>query len=177
LIVRFPQGSKVNDLPNNYELIYGWIPHGIFPTGITTPPQNQYNSSLVQAQVITKIGEYFNAREDKLEWIPKGTDLIRVIGRRKIRPDLRYSLNPDVTDSYVPDYYTTFKWDVKHKLTYTPGQPNTQGGASGVRAFALTQDWIPFAVIYNPEMKDPVSEAQLNVPQIAYNFQHYYTDS
>lgn len=178
LIVRFPQGLKVNDLPNDYELFWGWIPNGIFPTGITNPTSNQYNSSLIQAHVITKIGEYFNNREDKLTWIPKGTDQIKIVGRRKVRPDLRYSLNPDVTDSYVPDYYTSFSWNVKHKLTYTPGQPNTQGGAGGVKAFALTQDWIPFCVLYNGEMKDPAEGgAQLNVPSIAYNFQHYFTDS
>jgi len=177
LLVRFPQGAKVNDLPNNYELFWGWVPNGIFPTGITAPPSNSYNSSLVQAHVITKIGEYFNNREDKLNWIPKGTDQIRIIGRRKVRPDLRYSLNPDVTDSYVPDYFTSFSWNVKHKLTYTPGQVDTTGNPGATRAFALTQDWIPFAVLYNPEMRDPDTGDQLNVPQIAYNFQHYYSDS
>lgn len=177
LMVRFPQGTKINSLPNGYELIWGWIPHGIFPTGVTAPPANAYNSSLIQATVITKIGEYFNNREDKLTWIPKGTDQIRIVGRRKVRPDLRYSLNPDGSDGYVPDYFTSFKWDVKHKLTYTPGQPDTTGNPGAVRAHCLTQNWIPFAVLYNGEMKDPESEDQLNVPKIAYNFQHYYTDS
>lgn len=175
--VRFPQGAKINDLPNQYELIWGWIPHGIFPTGVTNPPLNSYNASLIQATVITKIGEYFNNREDRLNWIPKGTNQIRIIGSRKVRPDLRHSLNPDGTDGYVPDYFTSFSWRVKHKLHYTPGQPDTTGNSGALRAFALTQDWIPFCVLYNPEMKDPETGDQLNVPQVAYNFQHYFTDS
>lgn len=174
MTMRFPQGAKINNTPNQYELFYGWIPAPIYPTGTTQPTRNQYNSLLIQAHAITKIGEFFNNREDKLNWIPRGTDQIRIVGRKLIRPDLRHSLNPDGSDGYVPDYYTSFKWDVKHKLRYTPGQVAT---GTGVDCFALTQDWIPFVVVYNGELKDPTTGTQLNLPDIAYNFNHYFTDA
>lgn len=178
---RFPQQGNMTQSPNEYKLVWGWIPAPINPTGNTNPAKNQYNATLIQAHVITRLGEYFEDRKDRLSWIPKGTHRIIIKGERKIRPDMRFnnSVPPQhdgVTANVygtIPDFHTQISWKPMRKIHYPLCQPATKAGT--YNAHALVEDWIPFAVLVNPDLK--VGDTQLQTGSYAYNFNHYFTDS
>lgn len=181
IAIRFPQGANTNT-NNHYELYWGWVKNSPCPNGLTNPKLGQYNANIVNAHVIAMTGPFFNAKGDRLKWRPKDDKNLKIIGKKKVRPDLRYSTVAPLTnsgapptDGNLPDYETQVSWKPMRKIKYE------LGNITGTPAYCLTQEWIPFCCLYMPfnvdgSASDPSSTQQVP-PKVGYNTIMYFTDS
>lgn len=180
--IRFPGASDlITDRQYPMELICGWIPSSMALSSFTTPNVTQALPSDITAYVVSRVSEYFNARADRLDFIPKHASNIRITYRRKIKPDLRNTvLGPQATattyDGHIPDVILYPKWKTNKKVFYE------QGGSllTNRRNFFPNYSWIPFMVLYSPmyageDGMNPIPTSK--VPRVSYNVAHYFTDS
>lgn len=198
--IRFPQNAfkidGVNKIlpafPQNYELIWGWIPMPTGFTGNTTPKANEATLDEIHNHMNLRFVDYYNDQQDFLRFIPKKSSTIRIIGSRKVRPDLRrYSTAPaqldQDTNTYlgsVPDYETQISWKTMKKIHYEPtinidGQDST--------GLYPNYQWLPFCTFVNWDYQkildvqgtgpENENKRRLMQPEIAWNDIHYFTDS
>lgn len=181
--IRFPGASDlITDRQYPMELICGWIPSSMALSTFTTPHVTQASPSDITAYVITRVSEYFNARDDKLDFIPKHAANIRITYRRKIKPNLSKNtvLGPNATattyDGHIPDVMLYPKWRTNKKVFYEQGSALL----GGRRNYYPNYSWIPFMVLYSPMYAGEGADNPLptsKVPRVSYNVAHYYTDS
>ncbi len=198
--IRFPQNAFtigvdnkiIPAFPQNYELIWGWIPAHTSWTGSTTPKANEATLDDVHSHMNLRFVDYFNDQTDFLRFIPKRSSTIRITGSRKVRPDLRfYSTAPPQldqdTNTYlgsVPDWTTNISWKTMKKIHYEPtinidGQDST--------GLYPNYHWLPFCTLVNWDYEKVVavagsgaakeSERKRYQPAVAWNDIHYFTDS
>jgi len=198
--VRFPQphvkittsGTTdpqiIPDQPMDYELVWGWVPAPLQLTGATTPAVNTVSLTQMLNHVNQRVTDYFNARKDRLKFIPKKDATIRIIGRKKIRPDLRrFNTLPAMFDSdnekvigTIPDYHTEISWNHKNKKLWLEQTGNVNGN-SDLIAMYPNYAWLPFATLVNwnwEEIDSHVTHGKsLECPSAAWNSITYFTDS
>jgi len=193
--VRFPQpafllngqNKQIPMTPQNYELIWGWIPNELGYTGQTNPKADEANINDIMAHINQRVTDYVNDQKDRLRFIPKAASTIRITGRRKIRPDLRFqSTAPPqtigatvVADSVVgviPDRYTTISWRMNKKLHLQPSS-KLHSGQTGL--YPNFGTWLPFAclVSWDHENLPEGTTRELYCPAIQYNDSLWYSDS
>lgn len=181
--IRFPGGANlITDRQYPMELICGWIPSSMALSTFTTPNVTAVLPADMIAYVITRISEYFNARSDKLDFIPKHASNLRITFRKKIMPKQNRNtvMNPNSgtteTEGHIPDVILYPKWKTNKKVFYEKG-----GALSTTRAnWYPNYSWIPFMILYSPmyageSADDPVPTVKC--PRVSYNVAHYYTDS
>lgn len=181
--IRFPGGANLID-DRNYpmELICGWIPSSMALSTFTTPNVATVSPTDITAYVITRVSEYFNARTDRLDFIPKHSANINITYRKKIRPNQNRNtvMNPNSNslslEGHIPDVMIYPKWRTNKKVFYESGAAML----GGRRNFYPNYSWIPFMVLYCPmyageDGTKPLDTAK--VPRVSYNVAHYYTDS
>lgn len=199
--VRFPQPSMniagdkqfVPFIPQSYELVWGWVPAPTQFTGSTTPAANNVSLEELKSHVNLRIVDYFNTRKDKLRFIPKKDSTLRITGRRKVRPDLRYqssapaqTLDPTMGNDYVvgtiPDYFTEIKWKMPNggkKLWLE--QTGNLDGADKLIGMYPNYSWLPFCVLvnwdYDELLANHLTNTILYCPSVAWNDICYFTDS
>lgn len=199
--VRFPQPTMkiagdaqfVPFIPQSYELVWGWIPAPLQLTGATTPAANNVSLDEIKSHVNLRVVDYFNARKDKLRFIPKKDSSIRISGRRKVRPDLRFqstapaqTLDPTMGNDYVvgtiPDYFTEITWKMPNggqKLWLE--QTGNIDGADKLIGMYPNYSWLPFCVLVNWDYDELLANHPTNTilycPSIAWNDICYFTDS
>lgn len=181
--VRFPGGADlITDRQYPMELIAGWIPSSLALSTFTTPNVVTALPSDITTYIIHRITEYFNARTDKLDFIPKHASNINITFRKKIRANQSKNnvLGPDSNsatfEGHVPDVMIYPKWTTNKKVFYEQGGPV----ASTRRNYYPNYSWIPFMVIYSPMYGGEAGDDPLptkNCPRVSYNVAHYYTDS
>lgn len=201
--IRFPQhaftigtdNKIVPVFPQNYELIWGWVPFPLGRTGSTTPTAPDTTLSDVHNHINLRVVDYMNERKDFLRFIPKKAATIRIKGRRKVRPNLnRYSTAPAQLMSddskfigSIPDYNTSISWKTNRKIHYEPcsdleGDGNDSGGL-----FMGNYQWLPFCTLVNWDYDlietlvgsgaAKEDERKRYQPAVAYSDIHYYRDS
>ena len=195
--IRFPQPAfqtgaytkAIPMFPQNYELVWGWVPNELGYTGNTTPTANTATISDINHHINHRVVDYFNQQKDKLRFIPKQASTIRIVGRRKVRPDLRYqstapplttdaSMGDDYAVGTIPDYRTSISWKMGKKLHL---QPSTQLHATTEGLYPNFGTWLPFAVFINwdydllPGAGGASTAAYC--PAIQYNDAIWYSDS
>lgn len=175
--------------PQNYELIWGWIPNELGYTGQTTPTADTASITEINQHINRRVTDYFNEQKDKLRFIPKTASTIRIVGRRKVRPDLRHSASAPVTttDSTVgsdyavgtiPDFRTSISWKMGKKLHL---QPTSKMFGSTQGLYPNFGTWLPFAVFVNwdydllPGGGGAATAAYC--PALQYNDAVWYSDS
>lgn len=199
--VRFPQPSVetgvvnahqiIPSAPQSLELIWGWVPASLQLTGSTTPAVNTVTLTQIRNHINHRITDYFNARKDRLNFIPKKDSTIRIIGRKKVRPDMRRTstLPPasadgegDVTVGSIPDYFTEISWNHKNKKIWLE-QTGNFNGDSDLIAMYPNYTWLPFCVLVNwnwediPDAPDGYNGKKLECPSMAWNSITYFSDS
>lgn len=203
--VRFPQhfmktagasGTNliVPNLPQSYELVWGWIPAPRNLTGLTTPPANAVTVAELDSYVNNRIKDYYNSRKDKLRFIPKKDVTIRIVGSRKIRPDLRFqSTAPLVAEEAddekyiagtIPDWYGDISWKMPKgaKKLWLEQSGNLTGTPGNMIGMYPNYSWLPFSAVINWNHDETVtahgqSDALNYMPAIATNDIVYFTDS
>lgn len=204
--IRFPQPAfqsgayqkQIPMTPQNYELVWGWIPNELGYTGSTTPKAAETTINDITAFINQRVKDYFDEQKDKMRFIPKRASTIRIVGRRKIRPDMRFTstappstVDPTVGSDYavgtIPDRYTSISWRMGKKLhlqptakLWTQGTYPNEVNFEGLYAGNFGT-WLPFAVLVNwdylnlPGGGDDSTQAYC--PAIQYNDIIYYSDS
>ncbi len=195
--IRFPQPqfetggeTKVVPLvPQDYRLIWGWIPSPMNLTGTTTPQANQVTLDQINKHINDRVSDYIDEQKDRMRFIPKRASTIRIIGNKRIRPDLsRMSTAPPQTiDSVtgadyvigsIPDVHTSVSWNLMRKVQYEKSS-KLVGSEDGHFA---NYSWLPFCVFVNydfenlPDTGVPAAR-QVYCPAIATNSCLWYTDS
>ena len=200
--VRFSQHSFVINeqnkitprFPQNYELIWGIVPVPTKWTVSTDPKANTATIGNVHSHVNQRVEDYFNERKDKLRFIPKKAASIRIFGRRKVRPDLRFqataplqttdNIGEDTVVGSIPDYFTEITWKPMRKIHYERTNNLDNEGNEGL--YPNFTEFMPFCVLVNHDYElvekaagDPGTpvQRQLYQPAVAWNDIHYYTDS
>ena len=193
--VRFPQPSQntsagfkqIPMLPQNYELVWGWIPNELNWTSKTTPQADTATHDDINSFINQRVVDYFNDQKDKLRFIPKRASTIRITGRRKVKPDMRYlstappqTVDPSVGSDYavgtIPDYFTSISWNMNKKLHL---QPSTKLVGSTQGLYPNFGTWLPFCTLINWEFEalPTGSERKTLCPSIQYNDCIWYSDS
>ena len=200
--VRFPQPvmkiagdpQKVPFIPQSYELVWGWIPAPTQYTGTTTPAANNVSLTELKQHTNHRIVDYFNSRKDKLRFIPKKDSSIRITGRRKVRPDLRYQStapahttdatypSEDTVVGTIPDFFTEIQWKMPNggkKLWLE--QTGNLDGANKLIGMYPNYSWMPFCVLVNWDYDELLANHPTNTslycPSVAWNDIVYFTDS
>jgi len=195
--IRFPQPAfssggytKIIPMtPQNYELIWGWIPNELGYTGNTTPVADQATIQDINAHINNRVVDYVNEQKDKMRFIPKAASTIRIVGRRKIRPDMRFhntappttvdsTMGSDYAVGTIPDKYTSISWKMGKKLHL---QPSSKLHAGDEGLYPNFGTWLPFAVFVNWDYDTlpgaPGAATQAYLPAIQYNDCIWYSDS
>lgn len=190
ITIRFPQtpftipgtaNKQIPNVPQHYELIWGFVPMPLNLTSHTTPTVYDATSSDINSFINKRVSDYLNDNEDYLRFIPKKAATIKIIGRRHVKPNMNANagLPPqldsmdDVTGN-IPDYNTSIYWPMKRKIHLEKSNA-LHDETSG---FYPNFTWLPFCVLHNRnyELLPAGSEAAY-VPSLAYNDCIWYQDS
>lgn len=191
LIVRFPQppfqtnagvDKEIPIYPQNLELVWGFIPMPMNLTGNT--PVTVYNNTRdhINAFINQRVADYFQDRADYLRFVPKKASTLRIIGRRKVRPDMRRfsGMAPqldskDDIQGNVPDFTTSIYWPMNRKIHLEKANDIT---GTGVEGYYPNYAWLPFCILSDRDWDDLPSDKRVAyAPSVAYNDAIYYTDS
>lgn len=191
ITIRWPQPGFINTFndkagiipskPMSAEIIWGMIPAPLNFTGYTTPTAPNTNMSEINGYINKRVKNYFDERKDKLRFIPKKAATIRILGRRTLRPDLRYmSTAPpatqydDTANGTIPDTFMEIQWPMMKKLHLEPATDLHNGNPGFFPNYA----WLAFCCIFQENWEEiPVDQrAQCSV-SVAYNDCIWYTDS
>lgn len=191
LTIRFPQPGFINTFndkagiipskPVACELVWGFIPAPLNYTGYTTPTAPNVNMAEINGYINKRVKNYFDERKDKLRFIPAKASTLRIIGRRKIRPDLRHTYSAPAATQYdgevngtIPDYYTTIQWPMMRKL-HLEQATDLHDGNPGL--FPNYQ-WLAFCCIFQENWEEiPVDQRAQSSVSVAYNDCIWYSDS
>lgn len=204
--IRFPQpaftsgayNKAIPMTPQNYELIWGWIPNELGHTGQTTPKAPETSINDITSFISQRLKDYFDEQKDKMRFIPKQASTIRIVGRRKIRPDLRHmstappqttdaSMGDDYAVGTIPDRFTSISWKMNKKLHL---QPTAKLWSTGTYPNEVFHEglfagnfgtWLPFAVLVNWDYANLPGgggdSTQAYCPSIQFNDCIWYSDS
>lgn len=204
--IRFPQPAfnsgayqkQIPQTPQNYELIWGWVPNELGYTGQTTPKAAETSINDITAFINARVKDYMDEQKDKMRFIPKAASTIRIVGRRKIRPDMRFlstapptTIDPAIGTDYsvgtIPDRFTSISWKMNKKLHL---QPTAKLWSTGVYPNTVDYEglfagnfrtWLPFAVMVNWDYDTlpgaGTDAAQALCPALQFNDCIWYSDS
>lgn len=204
--IRFPQPAfssgaytkAIPMTPQNYELIWGWVPNELGFTGQTSPKAPETSINDITAFINQRVKDYLDEQKDKMRFIPKQASTIRIVGRRTIKPDMRHlstappqTVDATMGDDYavgtIPDRYTSISWKMNKKLHL---QPTAKLWSTGTYPNEVHYEglyagnfgtWLPFAVLVNWDYANlPGSggdSTQAYCPAIQFNDAIWYSDS
>ena len=185
--IRFPGGSNlITDRHYPMELIAGWIPSPLSLTTNTTPAVGAFTPPDMAAYVTQRIGEYFNARVDRLTFIPKHASNVRITYRKQLKADIQKQNALPATSTatgnagFVPDIFEHVSWKVNKKVFYEKGKARSAVPGDPKDNYFPNYSWIPFLCVYQPMYAGEAGDSPLaatSVPRVSYNVAHYYTDS
>lgn len=209
ITIRFPQSNVVlnNQFGNNpqktitpvqpqeYRLIHGFVPVKLATTASTSPNDNQVTMAFIAGHVEGRVRDYLNERRDHLRITPKRTSSLKILGDKRIRPNLsKMNTAPLRTEEglsgteygigSIPDVNLTVKWPMMKKLHYTSTANFDVGVGGNPPQNSLPGEynnwhWHPFCVLVNVNFDElPVDTTRkLKLANYAYNTQLYFTDS
>lgn len=198
---RFPQPSMLINMggtmtpqvipqtPMFYKLYWGWVPAPLQFTGSTTPTAPETTAALIESHVNNRVKDFFDERQDRLRFIPKKDSSIRIIGSKKISPDLRFQstapaqtsegLVSTTVSGTIPDRFAEIKWDIPAggRKVWLEQSVNLDG-ASKLAGFYPNYSWLPFCCLvsyYQDEL--PATNRELSSISTSHNDITYFTDS
>lgn len=188
----FPRNEHIVLVPADLYLIHGYIKSSPNLTGKTTPTapnfqwsggsdDNESQTNFVQAQVAS----YFDDREDKLRFIPKNGANLKILGYKKIVPDMQKQwtqppgpVAAGATTHNIggaPLVHKNISWKMNRKIHYEKGKSMDSGDADFY--YINTNQWVPFVALYNPEFASYGQSETLNRVRVRSNQILYYQDS
>ena len=199
--VRFPQigfsaagvAKVVPIVPQRYELVWGWVPVPLAKTGSTYPVAPDVSINIMNDHINDRVKDYLDERKDQLRYIPKQASSIRIVGRRRVKPNLNELSTAPLTtidsttgDDYavgsLPMYHTSINWKCNgRKLNLEKGVSMAGGTGAFGDILYPNYSWLPFCVFniidYETLPGEPGTPRMPHCPAVAYNDILYYTDS
>lgn len=175
--------------PMSYKAYWGFVPLKYLFTDETTPKANEASAQELETLVNQRVNDYFEARKNRIEFIPKRTSTLEIIGSQTLQPRWSSSTgrlpvsnvvqtNTDggdanvnvIKEGSIPDTMFKVTWPCYKKLHLEPtnkfGDSTAHGGQTGIETtptvfYRNYSGKIPFLTIvsWNHE-KLPVSTAQ-----------------
>ena len=194
--VTLPQ--NIPHTPQSYELIWGWVPYALNLTGQTTPAANVVSLQQIQDNINLRVQDYVNARKDRIRFIPKRESTIRIIGRKKVAPDLRHqsTIPPVSTEKTaeksqagtIPDWFGEINWDHGDRKLHLEQTGNLNGTVAeneNVIGMYPNYQWLPFCTLVlwdyedlqERQGADPAFGKRLECPSVKWNDITYFSDS
>lgn len=191
-LVRFPVAENIQAYPQTLELIWGWCPP-MNKTSSTAPAVTSLSPASIYAHITAQVSEYMNAQSDQLRFHAKRDQHCRIVGRRKVRPNLQrqYTLPPMIKDDgqavqsegVVPDWRFNVSFKIMKKIHYDRGgvisYVDDDQNTIDEQTYNLNDHSIPFVCFYQPDygvINGGYPSAD-TVPNVAYNSMLYFTDS
>lgn len=131
--------GAIPDQPMNYKMYWGYVPKKLLYTNETTPVVNGASAFDIETAINQRVSDYFNDRQDRIQFIPKKTSTIRIEGSKKLFPpwDRRSGRMPTayaeqtadgdgkpvsvtVHQGEIPDTLVKVKWDINRKIHFEP---------------------------------------------------------
>ncbi len=197
LQIRFPEGSDMIVNPVRLFLITGWCTAPTSFTNNTTITESAATQTDLFTHITNQLKEYFDQREDFLRFREKTTSNVQILKWQGLTPNINKTIaappaqidhEPDPTKpsvirtvGAVPFVNKSFTWHTKRKIHLSEGTALATGNdamLSDIQNLYPNNQWLPFALIYNPEFERMRDANNDNVTvTVAYNDIHYYTDS
>lgn len=133
--------GSIPDEPMNYKMYWGYVPKKLLYTNETDPTVTGASAFDIEQAINQRVSDYFNDRQDRIQFIPKKTSTIEIIGSKKLFPpwDRRSGRMPTstvvqtgaqgVTNTVhvgeIPDTMVKIKWPINRKIHFEPS--NTFG--------------------------------------------------
>lgn len=132
--------GAIPDQPMNYKMYWGYVPKKLLYTNETTPNVNEASARDIETAINQRVTDYFNERQDRIQFIPKKTSTIQIEGSKKIFPpwDRRSGRMPTsyvvqsgddgsekplvntVHQGEIPDTLVKVKWNINRKIHFEP---------------------------------------------------------
>ncbi len=192
LQIRWPEGTDMIANPVQLYLITGWVTAPLaFTTNTTITEELATQTDLFQ-HMTDQLKEYFDEREDFLRFRERTTSNVKILSKRLLKPNLNASIAPPPSQGLLADETTrslgavpfvnkTFTWKTNRKMHLSQGKALATGNDApdpDTQNLYPNNQWLPFAIIYNPEFARMRNTANEDVETIiAYNDIHYYSDS
>lgn len=172
------KGDKVMGIipehPQSYKMYWGTVPLKFLFTNETDIPVNGASAFQLETLMNQRIRDYFNARADRVQFIPKKTSTINIEGSKVLHPKWKTATGrlpvsqeiddeEDVVHGSIPDTLVSCKWNTNKKIHFEPsttfgyrhdvtGDPPTPIGptapANGATVFYRNYSGrLPFCVI------------------------------
>jgi hypothetical protein len=195
--IEIPSGQRVIKHPCDLYLVHGWITLPVGSTLHTDPTTDQVTRQYIQTHIQEQLQQYFNQRADKLHFIPKERKNLKILGYRKVKPNLNANLGAQATALQYPNNQggivvsgvgsppivnMTCNWPLMRKIPYSTGKDGVQANPEGLQHLFPNYSWLPFMVLYNPtalDFLDPNNYTDQYEPKfkVRYNSAHYFSDS
>lgn len=172
--------------PQRYELIWGFVPAPLSLTPSTTPDSRVETLEHIHDYINNRVDEYFDSLTDTMDFIPKRTCAIKIIGRKTVRPPLRqisapYGIVGDTAAAAqqvgtTPTYDTSVNWPMMRKVHYEKTS-NLDGGNKESALYA-NWSWLPFCALWNKDYHAiPAASRSYQTPALMWNSQLWFSDS
>lgn len=159
--------GMIPETPQSYHLYWGFIRT---PTGFsdfTTPKKGEADAVTLERHINLRVEEWFNQRTDRISFIPKTSNTMKIIGKKKLSPpwDARNGRLPvsgihdeddDQPMGTIPDSLYKITWPINKKIHFEQSNDFSGDGVnaagdplSGSVTFYKNYDWLPFACIVN----------------------------
>lgn len=158
----------IPECPMSYKLYWGYVPYKYLFTDKTSPKVNEVSAYQLEQLVNQRVSDYFNERADRIQFIPKKTATIEIIGSKRVFPPQHENAGrvpvsmTDEEDAInagsLPDTLVKMKWPTNRKIHFEPSNKfgwnsasNTpEAPANGATVFYRNYSGkLPFAVLVN----------------------------
>lgn len=170
--------GTIPDTPQDYHLYWGFITTRTGYSDFTTPKKYECTAEQLEHHINDRTEEWFNQRTDRISFIPKTSNTMKIIGSKKLYPpwDTRAGRQPvsivveqdgedppaPAPDDFmtiegtIPDTLVKITWPVNKKIHFEKTANFSGDGVnpdgtpvSGTNTFYKNYDQVPFAVIIN----------------------------
>lgn len=163
--------GKIPEVPQSYHLYWGFVKTPTGYSDFTTPKREEASAVDLENHINLRVEQWFNQRTDRLSYIPRTDNNLKIIGKKKLTPpwdsrngrlpvsyvdDSSTITNDVLHEGVIPDTMVKIKWPINKKIHFQETNNFSGDGVnadgtpvSGVKTFYQNHNWLPFAVIVN----------------------------
>lgn len=158
----------IPETPQSYHLYWGFVKTPTGYSDFTDPKREEVSAVDLERHINLRVEQWYNQRTDRIDFIPKVNNDIKIIGKKKLSPpwdnrtgrlpvsyvdDSSTITNDILHEGVIPDTMVKIKWPLNKKVHFQ--RTNNFSGDGSPEAdtqtpvFYQNHSWLPFAVIVN----------------------------